>query len=70
MTGITTILVVLALYLFGGELLHSFTTALTVGLVFGMYSSIYVASALAYALGVSRADLMPAQKEGGIDSRP
>lgn len=69
MTGVTTFLVLAALFAFGGELLHSFTIALLVGLLFGMYSSVYVASALALALGVSRADLMPAQKEG-LDNRP
>lgn len=69
MTGVTTMLVLLSLYLYGGELLHSFTVALIVGVVFGIYSSVYVASALALALGVSRADLMPAQKEG-VDTRP
>ena len=69
MTGVTTFLVLIALYLYGGEMLHSFTTALIVGVTFGMYSSVYVASALAVALGVSRADLMPAQKEG-VDTRP
>ena len=69
MTGVTTFLVLIALYLYGGEMLHSFTTALIVGVTFGMYSSVYVASALAVALGVSRADLMPAQKEG-VDPRP
>jgi len=69
MTGVTTLLVLFALMAFGGELLHSFTIALLVGVLFGMYSSIYVASALALALGVSRADLMPAQKEGA-DTRP
>ncbi|MCU0936981.1 MAG: protein translocase subunit SecF, partial [Gammaproteobacteria bacterium] len=69
MTGVTTLLVLMSLYLYGGELLHSFTVALIVGVVFGIYSSVYVASALALALGVSRADLMPAQKEGA-DTRP
>jgi preprotein translocase subunit SecF len=69
MTGVTTFLVLFALYAFGGELLRSFTTALMVGVGFGTYSSVYVASALAVALGVSRADLMPAQKEG-VDTRP
>lgn len=69
MTGVTTLLVLFALMAFGGELLHSFTIALLVGVLFGMYSSIYVASALTLALGVTRADLMPAQKEG-VDSRP
>jgi preprotein translocase subunit SecF len=69
MTGVTTMLVLMSLYLYGGELLHSFTVALIVGVVFGIYSSVYVASALALALGVSRADLMPVQKEGA-DTRP
>lgn len=69
MTGVTTLLVLMSLYLYGGELLHSFTVALIVGVLFGIYSSVYVASALALALGVSRADLMPAQKEG-LDTRP
>ena len=69
MTGVTTLLVLMSLYLYGGELLRSFTVALVVGVVFGIYSSVYVASALALALGVSRADLMPAQKEG-VDARP
>jgi preprotein translocase subunit SecF len=70
MTGVTTLLVLVALMAFGGELLHSFTIALLVGVLFGMYSSIYVASALALALGVSRADLMPGQKESADDARP
>jgi preprotein translocase subunit SecF len=69
MTGVTTFLVLSALYAFGGELLRSFTIALMVGVGFGTYSSVYVASALAVVLGVSRADLMPAQKEG-VDTRP
>lgn len=69
MTGVTTFLVLISLYLYGGELLRTFTVTLLVGVLFGIYSSIYVASALAVALGVSRADLMPAQKEG-LDARP
>ncbi|MFT5520931.1 MAG: preprotein translocase subunit SecF [Enterobacterales bacterium] len=65
-TSLTTILVLLALYLKGGELIHGFATALLIGVVIGTYSSIYVASTIALALGVSKEDLMPPEvdKEG------
>ncbi len=65
-TSLTTILVLLALYLKGGELIHGFATALLIGVVIGTYSSIYVASTIALALGVSKEDLMPpeVEKEG------
>jgi preprotein translocase subunit SecF len=59
------------LFFFGGELIHGFATALLVGIVVGTYSSIYVASATALALGVSKEDLMPVEKEGAdIDELP
>lgn len=71
MTSFTTLLVLLALFFIGGELIHSFATALIVGVVVGTYSSMYVASPTALALGVSKADLMPVKKEGaGVDARP
>lgn len=63
MTSWTTLLVVIILYIFGGELLRGFSLALIVGIIVGTYSSIYIASALALMLGVSRADLLPVQKE-------
>jgi len=65
-TSLTTILVLMALYLKGGELIHGFATALLIGVVIGTYSSIYVASTIALALGVSKEDLMPpeVEKEG------
>jgi preprotein translocase subunit SecF len=63
MTGITTLLVLVALYVFGGETIHGFSLALILGILVGTYSSIYVASSVALELGVSRADLMPAKKE-------
>lgn len=65
-TSLTTILVLVALYLKGGELIHGFATALLIGVVIGTYSSIYVASTVALALGVSKEDLMPpeVEKEG------
>ncbi len=64
MTSFTTLLVVVALFLFGGELIHGFATALLIGIIVGTYSSIYVASSAALALGVSKTDLMPVEKEG------
>lgn len=64
MTSFTTLLVLLALFFFGGENIHGFATALLVGVLVGTYSSIYVASAAALALGVSKEDLMPVEKEG------
>ena len=71
MTSLTTLLVLIALFLFGGELIHGFSTALIVGVLVGTYSSIYVASTTVLALGVSKADLMPVEKEGAeVDDRP
>ncbi len=71
MTSFTTMLVLFALFFFGGELIHGFATALLVGIFVGTYSSIYVASASALALGVSKEDLMPVEKEGAdIDDMP
>jgi preprotein translocase subunit SecF len=69
MTSFTTLLVLFALFLFGGELIHGFATALMFGIFIGTYSSIYVASTLAIVLGVSKADLMPVEKEGADQDR-
>ncbi|TAN47454.1 MAG: protein translocase subunit SecF [Methylococcaceae bacterium] len=66
-----TQLMVLAMFFFGGEALHNFALALTIGIVFGIYSSVLVASPIVMWLGVSRADLMPIRKEGeGLEERP
>ena len=71
MTSLTTLLVLVALFFLGGELIHEFATALIVGVIIGTYSSIYVASTTALALGVMKADLMPVQKEDAeADARP
>lgn len=64
MTSVTTLLVLIALFIVGGELIHGFATALIVGVVIGTYSSIYVASSAALMLGISKEDLMPVEKEG------
>jgi len=70
MTSFTTILVLLALFFLGGEIIHAFAFALLVGIFIGTYSSIYVASPAALMLGVSKADLMPVKKEGVVDDMP
>ncbi len=71
MTSATTLLVLLALFFLGGELIHGFSTALIVGVLVGTYSSIYVASTTLVTLGVSKADLMAVPKEGvELDARP
>lgn len=70
MTSFLTFLTVLAMAIWGGEVLHNFALALIVGIVVGTFSSIYVASALALKLGVSRADLLLPEKDGATDTRP
>lgn len=70
-TSLTTLIVLLALFFLGGEIIHNFSLALILGIVIGTYSSIYVASTTALVLGVSKADLMPVQKEGArLDDMP
>jgi preprotein translocase subunit SecF len=66
MTSITTLLVLAALFIFGGEIIHSFAFTLIVGVVVGTYSSIYVASTTLLELGVSKFDLLAVEKEGAV----
>jgi preprotein translocase subunit SecF len=66
----STQLAVLAMLFLGGETLHYFALALTIGILFSIYSSVFVAAAIIMWLGVSREDLMPAKKEGALDSMP
>jgi preprotein translocase subunit SecF len=71
MTSFTTLLVLLALFFLGGEVIHAFALALIVGVIVGTYSSIYVASTSLIILRVSKADLMPVKKEGAeAEERP
>ncbi|MEZ5529746.1 MAG: protein translocase subunit SecF [Porticoccaceae bacterium] len=63
-TSLTTVLVLVALFLFGGELIHNFSIALIVGIVIGTYSSIYVAANILIAIGLQRENLLPPEKEG------
>jgi len=62
-TSLTTMLVLLALYFFGGEMINGFAKALLIGVMVGTYSSIYVAGNAILALGVSRDDLVVPVKE-------
>ena len=68
-TGITTLLVLIALLFLGGEAVATFSVALIVGVIVGTYSSIYVASAAALLLDVSQQDLIPVKVEE-VDSMP
>lgn len=71
MTSTTTLLVLIALFYFGGEIIHGFAFTLIVGVLVGTYSSIYVASSALLMLGVSKYDLMEVEKEGAtLDARP
>ena len=63
MTSITTMLVLVALFVVGGEIIHYFAFALILGVLVGTYSSIYVASPVALALGISKEDLMVVKVE-------
>lgn len=64
MTSVTTLLVVLAMFFMGGELIHAFSIALIIGILVGTYSSIYVASSMLVALKINAISLMPVEKEG------
>ncbi len=56
----STQIMVLSMLLFGGETLHYFAMALTIGILFGIYSSVFVAAAIAMWLGIQREDLIKA----------
>jgi len=63
-TSLTTLLVLIALFIFGGEVIHGFSLAMIIGVVVGTYSSIYVASSSLLMMGVTREALLPPEKEG------
>ena len=71
MTSLTTLLVLLALFFLGGEIIHGFAVALLIGVLIGTYSSIYVASSMILIMGVTKEDMLPSEKEKQeIDTRP
>ena len=59
----STQVMVLSMLLFGGATLHYFALALTIGILFGIYSSVFVAAAIAMWLGIKREDLIKADKD-------
>ena len=78
----STQMMVLSMLFFGGATLHYFALALTIGILFGIYSSVFVAAAIAMWLGVKREDLVkagrprsddpddPERRGGGVESEP
>ena len=71
MTSFTTLLVLIALFLLGGEIIHGFSVALIFGVLIGTYSSIYIASPVTLMLGIKKEDLMPVKKEGvDLENQP
>lgn len=66
----STQIMVLSMLIFGGPTLHYFALALTIGILFGIYSSVFVAAAIAMWLGVSRDDLVKPQKKKGEEGEP
>lgn len=69
-TGGTTLLTVIALFLFGGDTLHGFSLALIIGILVGTYSSIYVASSMALVLKITGSDMVAATKQEQVDGLP
>ena len=70
MTSVTTLLVLTALFVFGGEVIHGFAFALIIGVLIGTYSSIYVASSTLMAMNIHKQDFLVVAKEEVVDDRP
>ncbi len=66
----STQLMVLSMLIFGGETLYYFSLALTIGICFGIYSSVFVATAIAMWLGIKREDLIKSSGGGGKKDDP
>ena len=69
-TSSTTLLVLLALYIMGGQSLQGFSLALIVGVLIGTYSSIFIASISIFYLDISTSDLLPSKREEVDDGMP
>jgi len=65
-TSLTTLLVLLALLFMGGEVIHGFALALTIGVLIGTYSSLLVASPVLVMMGLTRQDMEEPEKEGAL----
>ena len=70
MTSATTLLVVVSLFFFGGPSIHNFSLALLIGIGFGTYSSIFIAIALAYDVGLRREHMIVQKADREIDDLP
>ena len=70
MTSLTTLLVVIALFFFGGPSIHNFSLALLIGIGFGTYSSIFIAIAIAYDVGLRREHMIPPKVDKEVDDLP
>ena len=69
-TSFTTLLVLFALFFYGGEIIHGFATALIVGVIIGTYSSIYIASSTLMVLKIHKQDFLVVAKEELVDEAP
>ncbi|BAU48663.1 preprotein translocase subunit SecF [Sulfurifustis variabilis] len=69
-TGGTTLLTMLALYLYGGDVLSGFALAMIFGVLVGTYSSLFIATPVTLALGITREDMLPPKKEAAADAQP
>lgn len=69
-TSLTTLLVLLALFFFGGEIIHGFAMALIVGVIIGTYSSIYIASSALMVMNIHKQDFLVVAKETVVDDAP
>jgi len=69
-TSLTTLLVLFALFFFGGEIIHGFAFALIIGVVIGTYSSIYIASSTLMAMKINKQDFLVVAKEVVVDDAP
>ena len=69
-TSLTTLLVLFALFFFGGEIIHGFATALIIGVIIGTYSSIYIASSTLLVMNIHKQDFLVVAKEEFVDDAP
>lgn len=69
-TSLTTLLVLFALFFYGGEIIHGFATALIIGVFIGTYSSIYIASSTLMLLKIHKQDFLVVAKEELVDEAP
>ncbi|MCK5394756.1 MAG: protein translocase subunit SecF, partial [Gammaproteobacteria bacterium] len=69
-TSLTTLLVLGALFFFGGEIIHGFAFALIIGVIIGTYSSIYIASSTLMSMNIHKQDFLVVAKEEIVDDAP